>query len=506
MKKLLSIIAVLCVFVPKMHAQNQADSTLSVITANPFNPEDTIGQIVWNLANDYETYGHFGMIDQGSVKQQYIEEFKKLFAPNTMLPNDLEGFEQLVQKVGIDQYAEKANSKGYQAYTLISERGTFTATRQDSAEDYIGYARFFKVFSDTARLDKEYERGVMYEFEIRINADSLTGQISNITLIDNKIYSNFMMSGFGYQGNSRMLVSNNLNKLVSYKEPEKPKVAKWTKSGFFLHGGYLFTNYLSPERFRNNVNQSTSFTGEEYGYVAGLQFQKVYGEKGVFGILFGLEMEINYYDFTHNALRFDYFTDCDGNPLVDLEGGPYDKREASVSSYEESAEITYLRPEIGLFLNLGLGRAANLQMFGTVGNAFLFDNTYDALATVSYSGIKNDVSENPITDRPELGFYKDLEVPFTGEQQALQNFMFYRLGATLDFKLANWLAFSILAEYRGSMTYALRFREFNCAFLDPADERTFVTQMDQLSASRYYDAIGIQAGFKIFIKEKKRQE
>jgi len=56
------------------------------------------------------------------------------------------------------------------------------------------------------------------------------------------------------------------------------------------------------------------------------------------------------------------------------------------------------------------------------------------------------------------------------------------------------------------MTYALRFREFNCAFLDPADERTFVTQMDQLSASRYYDAIGIQAGFKIFIKEKKRQD
>jgi hypothetical protein len=503
MKRLLTTLAILFAFVANMQAQVQADSTLDVISCNPFNPEDTLGQIVWNLANDYERFGHFGKIEERSARKEYIKQFKTLFAPNTMLPNDLEGFEQLVQQLSIEKYVEKAATKGYQEYTLISERGTFTASRQDSAEDYIGYARVFKVFSDTARLDKEYERGVMYEFEIRINTDSLSGQISNITLLDNKIYSNFMMAGFGYQGNSRMLVSNNLNKLVKYKEPEKPKVPKWTKSGFFLHGGYLFTNYLSPESFRNNLNQSTSFTGEEYGYVAGLQYQKVYGDQGVFGILFGVEMEINYYDFNHNALKFDYFTDCDGNALVDLEGGPYDKREVNVSSYQESGEITYIRPEIGLFLNLGLGRAANLQLFGTVGNAFVFESKYDATVLVSYTGYQNGI-ENPIQDQPNLGFYKDLEVPFSGEHQSLQNFMFYRLGATLDFRLANWLAFSVLAEYRGAMTYAMRFREFNCAFLDPADERTFVTQFDQLSSSRLYNAVGIQAGFKIFIKEKKR--
>jgi hypothetical protein len=84
--------------------------------------------------------------------------------------------------------------------------------------------------------------------------------------------------------------------------------------------------------------------------------------------------------------------------------------------------------------------------------------------------------------------------------------MFYRLGATLDINLAKWLAFSLMGEYRGSMTYAMRFREFNCAFLDPADERTFVSQFDYLNKSRFYNAIGVQAGFKIYIKEKKKQE
>jgi hypothetical protein len=397
-----------------------------------------------------------------------------------------------------------AAKMNYQPYTLISERNTFTAKRQDTTEEYIGYARVFKVFSDTARLYKQYEKGVMYEFEIRINTDSLTGVISNITLIDNKIYTNYLISGFGYQGNSRMLVSNNLNKLVSYKEPPKPKISKWTKSGFVLHGGYLFTNYLSPERFSNNLNQSTGFSGNEYGYVAGLQYQKVYGDNGLFGILFGVEMEINYYDFNYNALRFEYFTDCDGNPLVDLEGGAYDKKEVLVNNYQETGEMTYIRPEIGLFLNLQLGRASNFQLFGTVGNAFILESNYDATATVSYTGFDQDFPDVPVTE-PNLGFYQDLEVPFSGEHQNLQNFFFYRFGATLDFKLANWLAFSILAEYRGSMTYAMRFREFNCAFLDPADQRTFVSKFDYLNTSRYYNAIGVQAGFKIMIKEKKPQ-
>jgi hypothetical protein len=500
MKHLLTF-ALLFAFVVQSFAQGQ-DLNANKIVCDPFNPEDTTGQIVWDLVNSYEKHSHFARESEMRGNKSYAEALTKLFNDQAMVPNDLGTFEQLIQKVSIADYAAAGLGKGGQKFFLVTEKKPFEATRAPESDDYIGYLRVFKIFSDTARLGKEYDLGLLYELEIRLWGDSLQAEISNITLVDNKIYERYMLSGFGYHGNSDLLISNNLNKLIVYKEPPKPKVPKQTKSGFFLHGGYLFTNYLYPEAINGNQNPNTSFSGSEYGYVAGLQYQKVYGEKGFFGILFGLEYEMNFYEFQHNNIRLTYTLDCDGNPLKDLEGNPYDSRMVNVSNYSEQGEITFIRPEVGLFFNLGLGKGANVQLFGLVGNAFISSKSYTASATVSYTGFANGLELN---NRPELGFYQDKEVDFNGDLANLQSFMFYRLGASLDINLAKWLAFSILGEYRGSMTYALRFREFNCAFLDPADSRTFVSKFDYANASRFYDAFGIQAGFKIYIKEKKKQ-
>ncbi len=480
----------------------QKNAATNTITSDPFNPEDTTGQLIWNLVNRYETYSHFAREDEMRGNKSYAEGLLSLFNQQAMVPYDLGTAEQLLQKVSIADYAAAGLSKGGQKFFLVIEKKIFEATRTSEKEDYIGYVRLFKIFSDTARINKEYDLGMMLELEIRLWGDSLRAEISNITLVDNKIYERYMLSGFGYHGNSDLLISNNLNNLIIYKAPPKSKVPKQTKSGFLLHGGYLFTNYLYPEAINGNQNPNTSFSGTEYGYVAGLQYQKVYGEKGFFGILFGVEYEMNAYDFEYNNIQLSYTLDCDGNPLKDLEGNPYDRRLVDVSNSVEQGEITFIRPEVGLFFNLGLGKGANVQLFGLVGNAFIASKSYNAMATVSYTGFANGLE---LGNRPELGFYEDLEVTFNGDLANLQSFMFYRLGASLDINLSQWLAFSILGEYRGSMTYALRFSEFNCAFLDPADPRTFVSKFDYANASRHYKAFGIQAGFKIYIKEKKKE-
>jgi hypothetical protein len=502
MKHILILILFFTFSLPgKAQVENSSSTTL---TCDPFNPEDTTGQMVWELVNRYEIYSHFAKENEMRGNKSYAEGLKSLFNEQAMVPNDLNptSLEQLLQQVSIKDYASSGLAKGGQKFFLVTEKKLFEASRSTDSEDYIGYVRVFKIFSDTARLKKEYDLGVMYEMEIRLWGDSLQAEISNITLVDNKIYEHYMLSGFGYHGNSDLLITNNISSLLTYKEPPKPKVPKQTKSGFFLHGGYLFTNYLYPENITGNQNPNTSYSGTEYGYVAGLQYQKVYGEKGFFGILFGVEYEIDYYDFEYNNIRLNYTLDCDGNTLKDLEGNLYESKQVDVSSYAEKGEISLIRPEVGLFFNLGLGKGANLQLFGLVGNAFISSKSYDATATVSYTGYANGLE---LTDRPELGFYNDLQVDFSNDLANLQGFMFYRLGASLDLNLSKWLAFSILGEYRGSMTYALRFREFNCAFLDPNDPRTFVSKFDYTNVSRFYDAFGIQAGFKIYIKEKKKQ-
>lgn len=500
MKKIVCLLTI-CLIGLALNAQ-RLDSSPFKLTCDPFNPEDSTGQLVWNLLNNYEIYSHFGREGEMRGNKTYASQLKSLFDEHAMVTNDLGTYEQLTQKVTISEYVETGLAKGYQKFLLVAEKKIFEANRSSETEDYIGYVQVFKIFSDTARLKKEYDLGMLYELEIRFWGDSLQAAISNITVVENKVYEKYMLSGYGYHGNSQLLISNNLGRLLTFKEPPKPKEPKQSKSGFYLHAGYLFTDYLNPEAIKGNLNPNTRFSGSEFGYVGGLQYQIGFGDKDLFGILFGVEYELNYYQIDHSDILFEYTLDCDGKPLRDLEGSPYDKKLVEVSSYSENGDITYIRPEVGLFLNLGLAEGFNLQLFGLVGNSFIANKSYKANALVSYTGYLGDFT---LSERPELGFYKDLEVEFDNNLQTLQSFMFYRIGATADINLAKWLAFSIMAEYRGSMTYALRFRQFNCAFLDPADSRTFVSQFDYANASRFYNAFGLQAGFKIFIKEKKKQ-
>lgn len=496
------ICAVLVLFAVPKHILAQG-VVLDSVVCDPYNPEDTVGEVVWNLLNDYDRFGHFGYATERKAKKEYVEAFKNLFVPLTMVPNDLEGVEQIIQTKNIHEFINVGARKGYVPYTLIAEKTEFKGAKGEDDTVFTGYVRLFKLFSDTARIGKEYELGVYYELEIQLNTSSLRAWISNITLIDQQLYTNFLLNAFGYQGNSQIMLSYNLNKLIGYKEPPKPKVAVLTKSNYHVHAGYVATDYMGAESFAFNENPNATFGSSQYGFVGGLHYQKAYGTNGFFGILFGFEVEQNTYSLTHRNITMSYTRDCDGNLLTDLEGGEYDQKRGEIALVEESGQMTLLRPEVGLFINVPFTTKFNIQFYGALGNAFKLNSTYSANATVSYSGTKDDYI---VEDEPALGFYTNKVVLYSGTHNNVQNFMFYRMGASFDMNVMPWLAFSLQVEYRSSLTYAMRFRNYPCLYQDPDDLRSFVSQFDALKTSRSYNAVGFQAGFKIFLKEKRQQQ
>ena len=503
MKKLLLMIGtlVLLVFVPRPSVA-QLSTRLDSVVCNPYNPEDTVGEVIWNLLNEYNRFGHFSNTLERTTKTAYKQWMQQMFVPLTMLPNDLLGSEQFSDIVSIDDYIVLGEKRGYVPYTLIAGKVKFCGVKSPKDTVYTGYVRLFKLFSDTVRLDKEYELGVFYELEIQLNTETLRAWISNVTFLDQRLYTNFLLTSFGYQGNSEILLTNNLDQLVGYKPPPKPKVAVLTKSNYNLRAGYVSSGYLKAENFLMNENPEAFNSSVQSGILGGFQFQKAYGTKGFFGILFGLEYEKQTYEIAHRNISLRYTRDCDGNVLTDLEGGTYERKRADISVIDESGQMTYIRPEVGLFINIPFKPNVTIQVFSALGNAFRLSSTYQAQAIVSYSGTKEDYV---IENEPALGFYTDQVVNYSGRHQNAQNFMFYRLGLAFDFQLAPWSALSLQVEYRNALTYALRFRNYPCIYLDPDDMRSFVSQLDALNSSRSYNAVALNLGIKIFLKEKRQQ-
>lgn len=491
----------LMIFALMLSSIARAQEKVELITCDPYNPEDTLGEVVWNLLNDYDRFGHFNNYGQTTGSTMFAERFTGLFLSNSMLVNDLGGTVDTVTPVSIMKYVELGMKNAYYSYLMVAEKKPFTAKKVADDTAFIGYVKVFKVYSDTARFDKIYELGAIYELEITLNADSLWAHISNISLVNKSVFTNFMLNNYGYQNNSQVLLTNNLSRVVGYKAPEPPKVPVASKSNLFFYGGLLAPNYLQPEAIAHNISLNSNYSGSQSGYFGGLQWQKAYGKKGRYGLIIGAEFEHNSFSFRQENLVLEYFANCDGSVLTDFEGQSYNKRVAEIPLHEESGELQFIRPHLGLFFNFPLNTKINLQLLGTFGTSMVFASNYQASSAVSYTGQKDNFE---INDRPELGFYSNRSMEFSGELNALQNFMSYSAGFSFDFNLGKRVALSLGGSYRSSATYALGFKPSDCLYLSPDEPSTFTSQLNALNQSRKYDAFAAQIGFKIYLNEKVR--
>jgi len=483
-----------------MVAQSPKDEKVTKsVKFSLFEPEDSIGTLVFRTLDNFEHFGHFGEIESGLKNGNFITKYMALFEPYAMMLDDLSDTIVKKEQVNKSQYEKLARKSGYQPYILFIEKSDSTvAVKQDSASFYTTRIRFFKLFKDKAIIGDTCLHGAIYSVGLKIYEDTALVKITDVRLEENGDHHRFYLGNYGRHIYSPILVSNKLESLIVPFPPRYKPTSQPSKSNIFLHVGYISTNYMQPEAMRNNLNAAYAFSGNESGRSAGIKYQKTYGRRGIFGLFFGVEYEENTYDFTHTNASFIYTEDQDGNQLIDLEGWEYDKKYVDVASYQEEGNITYVKPEVGLLFNLG-GKVVNFQILGSVGNAFLMTKTYQANSIVSYQG-EIDAIGVPISNEA-LGFYTDLEKTFEGDLSQAQNYMFYKAGAGIDFIISQRIGLSLLVEYRESFTYAFRKHNTDLMFLNPDTEAGYSSQLNTLSDSRLYNGLSLQAGIKIYLNE-----
>ncbi len=482
-------------------AQAQSLKNTETISFQLFNPEDSIGKEVFSQLDKFERFGHFGNVEDRAKNGQYISNYVNLFVKGAKVPDDLSDTIIGKKEITIEEYENLARKAPVFPYVLILEKqDTTKALKVDSSGFYYTTFRFFKLFDKRAIIGKVYKHAAIYSVGFKFRLDTSESYFTEIRKLEGDEFTDFKLGSYGRFIYSEILLSNDLTTLPKPLPPPYVPTSTPTKSNFFLYGGYLLTNFLAPENYKGNSNTNYSGTGQESGYSVGLKYQKGFGQNDLFGIIVGVEYEMNMYDFTQNDMSFEYSEDNDGNSLVDLEGGEYDKKYVDVSTYKENGDLSFIKPEIGLFLNFGK-KKVNFQIIGAIGNAFLLQTNYSNRSITSSKG-EIFGSGKPISGE-HLGFYNQLETNFTGEFTEAQSYMFWKMGAGVDFKFGDRIGFSLSAEYRKSFTYVLRKNTADQAFLDPDKNLGYGSQFNVLSESRNYSAIAIVAGFKIYLNEKR---
>ncbi len=465
-----------------------------------FNPDDSIGSRVFNVLDAYEKFGHFGDAEDASKNVAFLNEFVSLFDESATLPDDLSDSIIKLPAISIAQYKVLGKQKGHQAYILVIERKDVTVARKkDESGNYYARVKIFKLFNSKAIIGAHQKHGAIYSVGLRINKNANEVKITDIVFTPEDEFFNFKLGNYARHIYSAILVSNKLNSLVIQVPQTNERKTIPSKSNFFIHAGYQQTAFLEPEAMRNNLNTNYAFSGTEQGRSIGIKFQKAMGIKERFGWFIGVEYELNDYDFVHTDARFLYTLDQNGNPLVDREGTPYDKKHVDVASYQETGTLSYLKPEIGMFLNMG-GKVLNFQLLGSVGNAFKLSSTYQAQSTVSYLG--EIIGKGDPISEDALGFYTDLQTNFGGDHKEVQNFLFYKAGAGLDIIMGKHFGLSLLFEYKGSFNDAITKNTSELMFLDPDTGAGFISQFNTLSDSRLYNALSFQAGIKFYLNRR----
>ena len=501
MMKLLRTILVLVVFVGGQVSAQVQDTGASKpdITFDLYDPEDTLGNKIFEKLVAYERYGHFGSTESGSIEKKYIERFKALFDDGMMLPQDLTDTNQVNAKVSLETYTQMAFRKGYFPYVLFIQKEDVGGFQIDSSGFYYTTVHLFKLFEDRAIIGQKCTHGAELLVGLRFDRTGDSIMITEVTMPDGGNYTQFILGKYGRHIYSPILVSNDVKTLVQELPPPYVPTSQPTRSNFFLRIGMQYTDIFQPEAAPGNLNPDYRYSGSEEGRSVGFSYQKAFAKKDIFGLTVGVEVEQNTYQFTHENGTFVYDSDENGDPLLDLEGTPYDYKHVYLQSHEETGTLNYVKPEIGLFFNLGQGWF-NVQLLGTVGNAFLMESSYDATSMVSYEG---EIEGIGTIQEPALGFYDEIEVNTTGSFSEVQSFMFYKGGLCIDFIIEERVGISLMAEYKNSFTYMIRKNAAGKPFLDPDTGAGFGSQLDHLNESRNYQGFALQAGIKIYLNEKR---
>ena len=479
---------------------NDTNSVIPDITFDIYDPEDTLGNRIFQKLVEYERFGHFGSTESGQVEKKYIENFRTLFDDGVMLPEDMTDTNQVNAKISVDAYTQLAFKKGFFPYVLFIQREDVGGYKLDTSEFYYTTVHLFKLFEDRALIGEKCTHGVELFVGLRFNRTGDSIMITEVTVPESGNHTQFILGKYGRHIYSPILVSNNIKTLIQEVPPPYVPTAQPTRSNIFLRVGMQYTDIFQPEALQGNLDPTYTFSGSEEGRSAGFFYQKAFAKKDVFGLTIGAEVEQNMYSFIHENGYFVYDSDENGDPLTDLEGSQYDNKHVYLHSHEEDGTLTYFKPEVGMFLNLGQGWF-NVQLLGSVGNAFLMESTYNANTIVSYEGEIEGIGK---IQEPALGFYENLEVNTSGSHSELQSFMFYKGGLGIDFIIEERIGISLLAEYKGSFTYIIRKNSAtHKPFLDPDTGAGFSSQLDHLNESREYQGFSVQAGIKIYLNEKR---
>ena len=481
-------------------AQGQAiNSEKPDITFDLYDPEDTLGNRLFEKLVEYERFGHFGSTQSGSLEKKYMERFKALFDKGVMLPEDLTDTNAVHAKISMDAYTKLAYKRGFFPYVLFIQRENVGGYKIDTSGFYYTTVHMFKLFEDRAIIGQKCVHGAELLVGLRFNRLGDSIMIADMSVPDGGNYTQFILGKYGRHIYSPILVSNNVKTLVQDIPPPYVPKSQPTRSNFFIRAGMQYTDIFSAQPLENNLNQNYAYSSSEEGRSAGFFYQKAFAKKDIFGLTIGVEVEQNTYQLKHENANFIFDSDENGDPLMDLEGTSYDYKHVFLQSHVEDGTLNFVKPEIGLFFNLGQGWF-NVQLLGSVGNAFLLESTYDARTTVSYEGEMDGVGT---IQEPALGFYDNLEVTSSGTHNEVQSFMFYKGGLGLDFIIEKRLSISLLAEYKSSFTYMIRKNSAGKPFLDPDTGAGFGSQLDQLNESRNYQGVSVQAGIKIYLNEKR---
>ena len=487
-------------FAGSLKAQEIKDSAQNDLKFDIFNPEDSLGNKLFSVLVEYERLGHFGSVESHAVEKKYVENYVKLFDSNAKIPEDMSDTNGVKPKISIADYAKMAYRYGYLPYILFIERREVSGVKLDSSEYYYATINLFKLFDERAIIGEKYKHAANFSVGLRFDKKGKDIKIVDVNLLEDGEHFDFILGNYGRHIYSPILVSNNFTSLVKAIPPPYVPTSKPTLSNFFIRAGIQYTDIFYPEAFQNNLDPNYSYSGTESGLSGGFFYQKAFPKKDLFGLLVGVEFEQNTYENKHENAYFVYDSDKNGEPLKDLEGGEYDLKHVYLNSYKESGTLNYLKPEIGLFFNL-IRSGVNIQILGSVGNAFLMNADYSSTSNLSYEG-EIIGQGNPIQE-DALGFYKEKMVESTGEFTQVQSYMFYKGGIGIDFIIANRIGISFLGEYKGSMTYMIRKNSGEQAFLDPDGGAGFGSQLNMLSDSRNYSGFAVHAGIKIFLNEKR---
>jgi len=499
------------------------------IVFNPFYAEDSLSEAFSILLNHYFKYGKFEKpYDAFSGKQGRVF-FQELFTPNAMVVNDLGKINGFMTQLPIAQYVNQASTKRPPNYEFFVEKGLMVVAYADTvARNYVAEYPVFKLFADKAVYRNPYELGAIYTIKVRINLDSFDIKIEDVVIKEGHLFQNFSLGGFGFQGDSPLLLTNNLNGLVRSaeeaidpniyqkkdtkmarisdnskpkKKPKSERVSTITKSNINFKAGLLYPDMFKPNMIPQNTNDDATIRTSQGGESIGIAYQKTVGKKDGFGWFIGVNYNRLDFKSTYENLGMIYTQDPIGSPLFDLEGNAYAFRHVQVPTFTDVGYLSYVTPEFGLLFNIHLGAGAHFQISGSISHNTMIENTSITTGVVSYQGQMT--GDSPLISQDNLGFYTNREVEWNRPFDEFQNFMAYHAGLSLNIMMGERMSIFAEGRYNSSMTYAIRqANNKDLPFFD-LGERSWKSPMNFLPESRNFKTFSLSIGLRFYLNEKR---